>query len=40
MRNLQIALIAAAVVGCGYSGVLVAAKDNPRTSRWPISRRG
>ena len=29
MRNLQIALIAAAFVGCGYSGVLVAAKENP-----------
>lgn len=29
MRNPQIALIAAAFCGCGYSGVLLAAKDNP-----------
>jgi tol-pal system protein YbgF len=29
MRNPQIALIAAAFVGCGYSGALMAAKDNP-----------
>lgn len=29
MRNLQIALVAAAFIGGGYSGVLVAAKENP-----------
>ncbi|MEO8466734.1 MAG: tol-pal system protein YbgF [Gammaproteobacteria bacterium] len=29
MRNLQIALISAAFVGCGYSAALVAARDNP-----------
>src|SRR5690348_6371446 len=29
MKNLQIALISAAFVGCGYSAVLVAAKENP-----------
>ena len=29
MRNLQIALISAAFVGCGYSGALLAAKENP-----------
>jgi tol-pal system protein YbgF len=29
MRNPQIALIAAAFVGCGYSSALLAAKDNP-----------
>jgi tol-pal system protein YbgF len=29
MRNLQIALISAAFVGGGYSGVLLAAKENP-----------
>jgi outer membrane murein-binding lipoprotein Lpp len=29
MRNPQIALIAAALVGCGYSGALMAAKENP-----------
>jgi tol-pal system protein YbgF len=29
MKNLQIALISAAFVGCGYSAVLLAARDNP-----------
>ena len=29
MRNPQIALIAAAFVGCGYGGVLLAARENP-----------
>ena len=29
MRSLQSVLIAAAFVGCGYSGVLVAARENP-----------
>jgi len=29
MKNLQIVLISAAFVGCGYSAVLVAARDNP-----------
>src|SRR5437762_5196168 len=29
MRSLQSVLIAAALVGCGYSGVLVAARENP-----------
>ncbi len=29
MKNLQIALIAAGLIGGGYSGVLVAARENP-----------
>jgi tol-pal system protein YbgF len=29
MKNLQIALVSAAVIGCGYGGVLLAAREDP-----------